>query len=304
MTRSRNESLIHPRYWPTWIGIALLRALVLLPLPILWWIGGALGMLFYAVHFPRRRIAHINIDLCFPEWSARARRQLVRRHFRALGRGLFDIGIAWWASRRRLQRLVHVRNGEHYQALRAGGRGFIVLTPHFVAQEVGGIFLSLEQRGVALFKDTRNAVVNYLYRRYRQRFHGTVFEYAQGLKPIVRTIRAGQAFYYLPDQDLGRKLSIFVPFFGVSTATVPALSKLSRLSDAPVVPCITVQRRFGTGYDLVFASPLSNFPSDDIERDTVRMNQAIEQTVLLAPAQYFWVHKRFKTRPPGEPRVY
>lgn len=299
------SALWHPRHWLTWLGVGALRLATLLPLPVLWFLGAMLGMLLYAVHIPRRRIVATNLALCFPALTTRQRTRLARQHFRALGQGLFDVGIAWWASRARLHRLVRVCNSEHLERARAQGRGIILLAPHFVALEIGGLYISSVQAGSTMFKDTRNnAVINALFRSRRQRFGAIAIEYAQGLKPAVRSLKRGHAFYYLPDQDLGSELSVFAPFFGVPTATVPALGTLVRLSGAVVLPCVTRQLPFGGGYELSFASPLENFPSGDALSDAAQMNAAIESAVRALPAQYFWVHKRFKTRPPGAPRVY
>ena len=298
------QSLAHPRQWPTWFGVALLRAASALPLPLLWFIGGALGSFLYLVHFPRRRVVAINIRLCFPHWSPARRAFIGWGHFCALGQALFDVGVAWWASPRRLRRLVRVRNPEYLTQALAGGKGLIMLAPHFVAMEVGGMYLSLSHAGATYYKKTKNPVVNYLFVRRRPRFGGVALEQAVGLKPAVRAVQAGNLFYYLPDQDLGRKLSVFAPFFGVPTATVPALGKLARLSGAAVLPCVTRQRAFGRGYEVIFYPPLTAFPSGDELSDTAQMNRAIEQAVVDMPAQYFWVHKRFKTRPEGAPKIY
>lgn len=294
----------HPRWWPTALAIALLRVLCMLPLPLLRVASYAIGTLLFVVHAPRRRIVAINLALCFPRWSRARRTRVGWQHFVALAQGVFDVGIAWWASPRRLRRLVRVTDDHHLAQARAGGRGVILLAPHFVAMEVGGMALSLRHSGATMFKDTKNVFINHLFRTRRRRFGGVLLEQRAGLKPAVRAIRTGNLFYYLPDQDVGGARSVFAPFFSVPTATVPALGRLARLGAAAVVPCAVRQLRWGRGYELRLYPALSDFPNGDDQRDAACMNQAIETLVRAAPAQYFWVHKRFKTRPPGAAKIY
>ncbi len=299
-----SAALAHPRYWATWVGVGLLRAAVLLPLPMLAGVGGLLGLLLYYLHAPRRRIVTINLARSFPHLDARARRRLARRHFLALGQGLFDGAMGWWASAPRLRRLVRFQGREHYDRALAQGLPIILLAPHFVALEVGGLFLSAERPVATMYKKPKNAAFHRLLRHVRARFGGQIIERDEGLRPALRALKAGSPFYYLPDQDLGREHSVFVPFFGVSTATVPALGRLAQLSGAVVIPCFTRQRSWGRGYDIIFEPPLANFPTGDTLTDAARTNEAIERGIALMPAQYFWVHKRFKTRPEGEADFY
>lgn len=299
-----DAAVVHPRYWATWLGVGALRAAALLPLPVLAGIGSMLGLLLYYLVPSRRRIVGINVGRCFPQLGAREQRRLMRRHFCALGQGLFDAAVVWWAPVRRLRRLVHLEGREHYDRALAQGRPIILLAPHFVAMEVGGVFLSSERPVATMYKKTKNAAFNALLRHARVRFGGQIIERDEGLKPAIRALKAGRVFYYLPDQDLGRAHSVFAPFFGVSTATVPALGRLAQLTGAVVIPCFTRQRPWGRGYDVIFEPPLADFPTGDALTDAVRTNEAIERGVTLMPAQYFWVHKRFKTRPEGEADFY
>lgn len=293
-----HRSLLQPKYWSTWLGFGLLRTAAWLPLPLLALLGSGLGMLFYFVHAPRRYIATRNIALCFPELSARARTHLVRAHFRALGRGLFDVALAWWASPARLRRICRIDGAEHLAQAQRRGR-VILLAPHFAALELGGMRLAIDHTCATMYKKAKNELATWFFMRRRPRFGGVAVEQRAGARAAVRAIQDGLLFYYLPDQDLGAAHSVFVPFFRVPTATVPALGRLAQLSDAQVLPFFTYQRRWGRGYDIVIGAPLADFPSDDVVRDTTAMNAAIEAGIRRAPAQYFWVHKRFKTTPPG-----
>lgn len=291
-------ALLHPKYWPTWLGFSLLRLSAFLPLRVLALLGATLGMAFYLVHAPRRRIAATNLALCFPTLDARARGRLVRAHFRALGQGIFDVALAWWASRRRLRRLCRIEGGEHLAAAHARG-GVILLAPHFAALELGGMRLALDYTCATMYKKAKNELATWFFMRRRPRFGGVAVEQRAGPRAAVRAIQDNLVFYYLPDQDLGATHSVFAPFFGVPTATVPALSRLAALGGAQVLPFFTYQRRWGAGYDIVIGAPLADFPHGDSVRDATVMNAAIEAGVIRAPAQYFWVHKRFKTAPPG-----
>lgn len=295
---------LHPRYWPMWIGLGWLRLAVLLPLPLLWLVGATLGTLMYALHAPRRRIVAINLAKAFPELAAPARNALARQHFRALGQAMFDSALMWWGRYGRLRRLVHVRGREHYDRALAEGRPVILLAPHFVAMEVGGMFLSAQRPVATMFREPKNRLFNAVLRRARVRFGGQIIERHDGLRPVVAALKHGKVFYYLPDQDLGHAGTLFAPFFGVQTATLAVLGRLARVTGAAVIPCFARQRPFGRGYDIIFEPPLADFPTGDDYTDAVRMNQVIEGAVRVAPAQYFWVHKRFKTRPAGEADFY
>ena len=292
------------RYWPTALGLVLLRALSFLPLPVLAVLGRALGLALYALHAQRRHVARTNIKLCFPTLSRRAQARLVRSHFKVFGQALLDIAVAWWASSARLKRLVRFKGREHYDQAVAAGRPIILLAPHFVGLEIGGMRLSMERPMLAMFRHPANEMLRTVMQRVRGRFGLKLIEHKGPLTTLVRRVKAGTPLYYLPDQNAGRRNGVFVPFFGIPTATYPVLGRLARLANAVVIPCVTRQLPRGRGYEVDFAPPLADFPSGDAQKDTEHMNQAIEQAVRAIPEQYFWVHKRFKTRPRGEPRFY
>ena len=292
------------RHWPTSIGLALLRLLGLLPLPVLARVGRGLGLLLYALHAERRHVVHTNIARCFPDLPQRAQRRLVRSHFKAFGQALADIAVAWWASAARLRRLVRFRGREHYDRALGAGRPVILLAPHFVGLEIGGIRLSMERPMVTMFRHPDNELLRDVIGRARARFGLRLIEHNRPLTTLVRQVKAGAPLYYLPDQDAGRRNAVFAPFFGIPTATFAVLGRLAKLADAVVVPCVTRQLPRGRGYEICFGAPLTDFPSGDAQADTERMNQVIEQAVRETPEQYFWVHKRFKTRPAGEVPFY
>lgn len=285
------------------LAILAVWLLHFLPLAVLNPIGQGLGLVFYLFGRERRRVARINLALCFPELSPKARERLVRRHFRAFGRSFLERGILWWSKPARIERLVRVEGLEHWQAVRNGP--VIWFAPHFVGLDMGGARLALMASAASMYSAQKNPVFDRLLFRGRTRFNEQrLFSRQDGVREVVKVIRAGVPFYYLPDMDFGPRDSIFVPFFGVPAATITGLSRLARMGRARVVPVVTRQLAGGRGYVLRFYPPWEDFPSDDIHADTRRMNAFIEERVREMPEQYFWLHKRFKTRPPGLPRLY
>ncbi|MDD2883822.1 MAG: lipid A biosynthesis acyltransferase [Dechloromonas sp.] len=281
--------------------LGLLWCLHFLPLPWLRALGAGLGRLLFRFGRERRQVALTNLALCFPHMSEVDREQLARRHFIVFAQALLDRTLVWWASRRRLEALIDIRGAEHLSD--PAGRPIIMLSPHFVGLDAGAIRISMRVPGCSIYSRQKNPVFDRLVYNGRRRFSDVLLLSRQdGLRKIIKAMREGRRFYYLPDMDFGPDDSIFVPFFGVPAATIPALSRLVRLTGARVVPCIS--RLTAQGYVLEVLPSWDNFPGDSIEADTLRMNRFIESQVLTMPEQYFWLHKRFKTRPPGEQRFY
>ena len=287
----------------TRVALALLWLLRLLPLPALAAIGNAFGMLLYALGRERRRVCLINLARCLPELSAAEREALARRHFQAFARTFLERAILWWASPARIRGLVRIEGMEHFEALRGGP--LILLAPHFVGLDMGATRLLMDFGLVSIFARQKNKVFDAVLYAGRMRFGRlTLLSRQQGVRPALRAMQAGLPFYYLPDMDYGQRDTIFVPFFGVDAATITGVSRLARLAGARVVPCITRMLPGGAGYVLRFLPAWENYPGASIEADTRRMNAFIEEQVRQMPEQYLWVHKRFKTRPPGEPPWY
>jgi KDO2-lipid IV(A) lauroyltransferase len=284
-------------------ALALLWCLRFLPLGVLAALGRGAGFLLYFLAAERRKVVLTNLRLCFPDLEEIERRRRARAHFQAVARGLLEHGILWWSSKERIQRLVRVEGLEHWQAV--ADRPVIWLAPHFVGLDMGGARIISEWRGVSVYSHQKDPVFDRILLHGRTRFvTPTLFSRQDGIRPIVRAMRGGLPFYYLPDMDLGERDSMFVPFFGVPAATISGLSRLARLAGAVVVPAVTRQLPGGEGYVLRFYPAWSDFPTDDVAADTRRMNAFIEERVREMPEQYYWVHKRFKTRPPGEEKFY
>jgi Kdo2-lipid IVA lauroyltransferase/acyltransferase len=287
----------------TRIALALVWLLHWLPLPLLAAIGRGFGRLLFALGRERRNVTLTNLRLCFPQMSAEERLALAGRHFEAFGRSVLERGILWWSGKERIQRLVRIEGIEHFRDVSA--RPVIWLAPHFVGLDMGGVRLTTEFPLVSMYSRQKDPLVDQLLLHSRTRFGNSPMASRQdGLKPVVREMRRGLPFYYLPDMDFGARDAVFVPFFGVPTATVTAMSRLARITGAAVVPCVTRQLPGGAGYVATFHPAWQDFPSGDVEADTRRMNAFIESEIVKMPEQYYWLHKRFKTRPPGEKGVY
>ncbi|HYF57793.1 MAG TPA: lipid A biosynthesis acyltransferase [Burkholderiaceae bacterium] len=283
-------------------GLALLKAVSRLPLPALRALGGTLGTLAWWVARPRRHVTLVNLRLCFPEMPERERRRLGHQHFRWFMRSILERFVFWCGPEARIRALVRIEGEEILHAHL--GRPLIVLAPHFVALDACGIRLAMIADGfVTMYQPQKNPVLEAAMREGRERFgRAVVVSRRQGLRAVLRLVRDGLPFYYLPDMDLGPRDAVFVPFFGVPAATVTATARLVELTGAAVVPFVS--RMTPEGYVGRFHPAWQDFPGDDVEAATRRMNAFIEACVREMPAQYLWSHKRFKTRPPGEPGVY
>jgi len=283
-------------------AVGLLWVLRFLPLRALAPIGAGLGRLAYFFWPARRRVCLVNLARCFPELDEGARVALAQRHFAALGRSVVERGILFWSSGARIARLARLVGREHYDA---AGKPVVLFAPHFLGLDAGATRLSMESAAVSIYSRQKNAYVNRLLERYRTRFHPvTLLSRQDGIRGAIREMQRGVPFYYLPDQDYGSRDSVFVPFFGVPAATITGLARVARLAGAAVVPVVTRMLPGGAGYEVRLYPAWKDFPTDDPVADARRMNAFIEDRVREMPEQYNWVHKRFKTRPPGEARFY
>ena len=285
--------------------LALLWLTHWLPLPLLAAIGRGVGLLLHAFARSRRQVALRNVELCFPEQSDAQRRGLVREHFQWLGRSIVERGLLWYAPTERLKRLIHVE-GDVALAERSP-RAVMWLVPHFMGLDVAGAATQLFQtrRVGSIYQPQSDSVIDAAMRAGRLRFdQGDVFARSDSAKPLIRAIKRGDAFFNLPDMDFGARDASFVPFFGVPAATLMAPSRMARALDMVVQPVVAQMLPGGQGYRVRFLPAWEHFPSDDPLADTTAMNRWIEAEVRANPAQYLWVHKRFKTRPPGEPALY
>lgn len=296
---------LHPRYWLLWLGLGLLWLLVQLPYAWLLQLGRWLGVLMFRLAGSRRKIARRNLELCFPELSEAQREHLLKENFASTGIAFFEMAMSWWWPRQRLARLAHIEGLEHLQEAQAQGRGVILMAFHFTTLEIGAALLGQRQTIDGMYREHDNPVFDYVQRRGRERHNAdaTAIE-REDIRAMLKVLRAGRAIWYAPDQDYGRKQSIFVPLFGIPAATVTATTKFARLGKALVVPFTQTRLADGSGYRLVIHPPLEDFPGESEEADCLRINRLVEQAIRQQPEQYLWAHRRFKTRPEGEPSLY
>ncbi len=283
-------------------GILFMRLLAKLPLSWIRAMGWLIGWVLYGVAVPRRRVVATNLALCFPQYSARQRRGLTVQTFIYFAQAWLDRSWLWHGSQTIVRERLRLTGavGEL-----DGHESTILFAPHFVGMDAGATALSIQvpRQFNTIVTPQRSPVIDAWISAGRQRFgNAQLFDRFDGVKKIVASLRAGEPLYLLPDMNFGPQESIFVPFYGVPAATVPSLSRFARLGRAKVVPVLT--RMTPRGYEVELLEHWRGFPSDDSAADTALMNQRLERYIDTMPAQYYWVHKRFKTRPPGEPPVY
>ncbi|HJV06891.1 MAG TPA: lipid A biosynthesis lauroyl acyltransferase [Chromobacteriaceae bacterium] len=282
----------------------LLWLIRLLPMSIIGGLARALGYIAYAVAKERRRVGLINLQLCFPELPSAERRRLIRNNFVYMMRLVLEYGVVWWSRPERLKKLVTIKNLHYVTDLRAQGQDVILFYPHFVGFEMCVYALNQYIPLVSVYSHQKNAAMDQQIYAGRQRFNNCyIVSRQEGLRPIIKAMRKDHApFLYLPDQDFGTRDSVFVKFFGNDAATITGLSRISKLARAKVVP--TIARRVGNRFELEFYPPWDNYPTEDAMADTQRMNDFLEERIREIPDQYFWLHKRFKSRPEGQAKVY
>ncbi len=289
------------RLWSRF-GILMMRLLAHLPLAWVRRLGYLLGWLLYVLVLPRRRVANINLRLCFPDWSIDQIRAVTRLTFIHFAQAWLDRGWLWHGSPELVRRRLKLSGAlEELQ----GTAPTVIFAPHFVGLDAGWTALTqqLTRHFTTIYTDQSNKLVDAWILAGRQRFgRARLFGRIEGVKTIVAALRAGDPLYLLPDMNYGPQESIFVPFYGVAAATVPSLSRFARLARAKVVPVLT--RMTAQGYEVQIMPAWADFPSADLEADTALMNLRLQTFIDAMPDQYFWVHKRFKDRPPGLPPVY
>ena len=284
----------------TKIVFAFMWLVRLLPLSILARIGSGVGAVVFWLIPERRMVTRINLEKCFPHKTSAEREMLARAHFRAFCRAFVEQGILWWSPRERIESLVRLEGLEHLE----GTGKTIVFAPHFVGFEATLARLALDFPVSMMYSRQKDPQFEARLTKGRTRFGGVMFPRQAGIKKGIEIINSGTVYYYLPDLDFGPKRSVFVPFFGVPAATVTGLAYIARTTGAAVVPCVTRMLPGGGGYRARLYPAWRDFPSGDDHADARRMMAFIEERVLEMPEQYFWLHKRFKTRPEGEPRFY
>jgi KDO2-lipid IV(A) lauroyltransferase len=274
-----------------------------LPLPLLGRLGEALGNLFFLVLKRRRHICLTNLRLCFPDMPETERQQIAKRHFQVYVRSVLERGILWWSSEERLRRLIHVEYAMPMTEVLQTPT--IFMCPHFVSLDVAGVAVMLESSLCSIYTPQRNKAFDRALRQGRSRFRPVqLFSRAEGVKPIMRAMKENLPFFMLPDMDFGPKDAEFIPFFGVPAATLTALPRIAAATHAKVIPVVASIRPNYDGWNVKFDTAWPDYPQADLLASTRHMNAYIENEILNKLAEYFWTHRRFKTRPAGEASVY
>lgn len=297
-------ALLHPRYWLLWMGIGLLWLVVQLPYPVLYRLGNAMGRLAMRLMKRRAKIAYRNLELCFPEMSEAERHQMAIKNFESVGMGVIETGIAWFWPTSRVNRWMDASGLEHIRAVQESGRGVLLIGIHFLTLEMGARMFGIHNPGIGVYRPNDNPVIDLLQTWGRMRSNKDMID-RKDLKGMVRALKNGEIIWYAPDHDYGPRASVFAPLFAVKdAATTSGTWMLAKMSKACVVPFVPRRKPDGKGYELIILPPECNPPLDDAETTATWMNKIVEQCIMMAPEQYMWLHRRFKTRPEGVPSRY
>lgn len=295
-----SAKLLLPQHWPTWLLIGFMRLLALLPYRLQLVLGKGAGLLLHKLAKSRRRVAEVNIGLCFPELSAPEQQALVRQVFIDNAIGLFETMMAWFRRPDYLLPLADFKGLDKLAAAKASGQGVILLGAHYSMLDLAGTLTGNHIETSVTYKRQGNPVLNYVMEKGRARSYKAMYV-SKDLRTIVKALRAGDTIWYAPDQDFGRRGTVFASFFGIPTATLTATSQLAKLGKAVVLPMTYFRRPDNSGYEIEIYDPLP-IPSEDLEADAAVANQFLETQIRRYPSQYLWLHKRFKTQPGNQPR--
>ncbi|QOV65710.1 Kdo(2)-lipid IV(A) acyltransferase [Kosakonia pseudosacchari] len=299
-----SASLLHPRYWALWFGVGMLWLVVQLPYPVIYRLGCGIGHLAQRLMKRRVRIAQRNLELCFPHMSEAECQKMVAKNFESVGMGLMETGMAWFWSDRRMSRWMEVIDFEHVRNVQAQGRGILLIGVHFLTLEIGARMFGLNEPGIGVYRPNDNPVIDLLQTWGRMRSNKSMID-RKDLKGMIRALKAGDVVWYAPDHDYGPRASVFVPFFAVKdAASTSGTWMLARMSQACIVPFVPRRKPGGKGYELIILEPECSPPLDDAETTAAWMNKVVERCIMMAPEQYMWLHRRFKTRPEGVPSRY
>ena len=297
------SSIAAARYWPTWIGVGAMWVVARLPLRLQFSLGRLIGALAYRFASGRRHIARVNVDLCFAELDAGARRDLVRRIFTSTGIGAVETAIAWFGDLPRYRARATIEGLDLLTAAQQRGRGVLLVGAHFSTLDLAGALLSAATDLDVIYRYNKNPVIEHVMRRGRERRYRGVVERSD-TRGVLTRLKEGHTVWYAADQDYGRKVSVFAPFFGVSAATITATARFARFNSSAVLFISHFRNVDTLTWSLHLREIDADFPTGDDVEDARRINAVIEQEVGRHPDQYLWLHRRFKTRPPGESRPY
>ena len=299
-----SREFLHPRYWLTWFGLGVLWLWVQLPYPVLCFLGTRIGAMARPFLKRRESIARKNLELCFPQHSAEEREKMIAENFRSLGMALVETGMAWFWPDRRIARWTEVIGMEHIRDVQAQKRGILLVGIHFLTLELGARQFGMQEPGIGVYRPNDNPLIDWLQTWGRLRSNKSMLD-RKDLKGMIKALKKGEVVWYAPDHDYGPRSSVFVPLFAVEqAATTTGTWMLARMSGACLVPFVPRRKPDGKGYQLIILPPECSPPLDDAETTAAWMNKVVEKCIMMAPEQYMWLHRRFKTRPEGVPSRY
>jgi KDO2-lipid IV(A) lauroyltransferase len=303
LTETAPRPPLTPRYWTAWFAVGAIWLMGKTPQVLGLSLAVPLAMLMRLSMKARRRIAERNIERCFPSLNLAEREVLLRGCFRSLARAVFEMAWSWSASGPRIRRMGHIEGLEHVEAARQAGRGVLLVTAHVSCLEIGARILAMNLPFAAIYRPLRNPVLEWYQNRSRLAYGEAVIS-KRDMRSAIRLLRQGGTIWYAPDQDFGRDQSLFAPFFGIQTATLQATRRLAQMTGCAVVPMFPVYDEVKRHYIVHIQPALNSFPGPDAGQDLARINAVMEAYIRSAPQQYWWIHRRFKTRPAGEAPFY
>ncbi len=298
-----SKSLLAPRYWLAWLAIGLLWLMAMLPWPLQRRLGAGLGLLAWRLVAQRRNDTLLNLSLCFPELDAPAREAMGRDTFRNAGIGIFEAANAWFRQPEYYRDRITFEGLEHLRAAESRGKGILLLGAHYSLLDLGAAMASLHFKVDTVYRPQKNPVFEYVMTSRRLTYHHWTIPY-RDMRLLIKALKDSHIVWYTPDQDFGRKHSVFAPFFGVPAATITTPARLAEVNGAAVMFIHFCREGDDERYRFFITPPLDGFPGGDESADAARINGELENLIRRAPTQYMWSHRRFKTRPPGEPHLY
>lgn len=301
--KNSKRSIYHPRYWIYWLILFVLWLISLLPYRVLLKLGTGLGWLIMKLAARARRTTRINLDLCFPHLSEQQREELVKRNFYSVGIGVLELLLSWWAKKERLQPLMHFNGLQYLKEALAKGQGVIIAAPHLTSLKIALRMFSTRYPVAVMYNRQKHRWFEHFNQRALNKYYAKAIP-RENVRSMVKALKQNMIICYTPDVDPGRKNTVFAPFFGISTATVTAITRFTEMTGAQVLFASFYRREDGSGYELTVEPPLENFPTGHVVQDATLINQTIEKVICYKPEQYIWQYKRFKTRPAGERSFY
>lgn len=297
-----HRSFLKPRFWPTWLVLGFFWLIAQLPVPVNQAIGRGFGHLFWWFAHSRKRYAAINIALCFPELDAETQAKMVRGVIMSCGLSIAETAMGLWGQKNKMRNRYSISGLEHIAKAQAEGKGILLCGSHLTTIDISGRIMAYHIVADVLYRPDPNPLMSHAIAKARGRVNGNAI-HRDDTRQLIKNLRKGHIVWYAPDQDYGRDHSVFAPFFGIQAATVVGTARIAKISGCVVIPFFCFREPHGN-YRLEIHPALENFPSGDDVVDATRINKLIEDAVRQAPDQYLWVHRRFKTRPPGEPGFY